>query len=89
MNITFNDLRKIKHSLPTGSVARIAKKLQIEEQAVRDYFGANKLENGKIVGKHVQPGPDGGIVNLEDTGILDLAKKILTEANRDTAGAVS
>lgn len=82
MNITFNELRAIKHSLPTGSVARIAQKLQIEEQTVRNYFGAWKYEDGEIAGKHVQPGPNGGIVNIEDTTILDLAKQIISEAKQ-------
>ncbi len=81
MYITFNELRKIKHSLPTGSVKKIADQLGTDEQAVRNYFGAKKYDNnGEIVGKHIQPGPDGGIVNLEDTVILDAAKKILEEA---------
>ncbi|MCB0619470.1 MAG: DNA-binding protein [Saprospiraceae bacterium] len=80
MNITFNELRDIKHSLPTGSVSRIARELQISEQTVRNYFGANKFEEGdEMVGKHVQPGPNGGIVSLKDTRILDLAKKIIEE----------
>jgi len=82
MYITFNELRRIKHSLPTGSVKRIAEALNIDEQSVRNYFGAKKYNNdGEIVGKHIQPGPDGGIVNLEETAILDMAKKILEEAN--------
>ena len=81
MYITFNELRKIKHSLPTGSVKRIAEQLKTDEQAIRNYFGAKKYDNnGEIVGKHIQPGPDGGIVHLEDTIILDAAKKILEEA---------
>ena len=81
MNITFDELRKIKHQLPTGSVARIAKKLGIDEQTVRNYFGANKYEDGEIVDRHIEPGPNGGIVHLEDTTILDLAKKIIKEKN--------
>ena len=80
MNISFNELRDVKHSLPTGSVSRIARELQISEQTVRNYFGANKFEEGdEMVGKHVQPGPNGGIVSLKDTRILDLAKKIIEE----------
>jgi len=31
MEITFEELRRIKHSLPKGSVARIARQLNIEE----------------------------------------------------------
>ncbi len=81
MNITFSELRAIKHRLPTGSIARIARELNIEEQTVRNYFGAKKFEEGKTVGMHIQPGPDGGIVHLEDTTILELAKKIIEEAS--------
>jgi hypothetical protein len=80
MYITFNELRDIKHALPTGSVARIAKELEVEEQTVRNYFGAQKYENGQIAGIQIQPGPGGGIVHLEDTKILELAKKIIQEA---------
>ncbi len=81
MYITFNELRDIKHSLPTGSVARIASELNIEEQTVRNYFGAQKYyEEGQIAGLQVQPGPDGGIVLIEDTRIIELAKKIIEEA---------
>lgn len=80
MYITFEELRRIKHSLPTGSVSRIAGELNIEEQTVRNYFGAKKYEDGRIVGKHVQPGPDGGFVELDDDTILKAAQRILAEA---------
>jgi len=79
MNITFEELRKIKHSLPTGSISKIANMLELEEQTVRNYFGAKKYENGQIVGQHIQPGPNGGIVSLENNTILELAKKIISE----------
>ncbi|MEZ5044246.1 MAG: DNA-binding protein [Saprospiraceae bacterium] len=79
MNITFNELREIKHKLPTGSVSKIAQILNIEEQTVRNYFGANKYQDGQITGKHIQPGPNGGIVNLKDTTILETALQILKE----------
>jgi len=85
MYITFEELRKIKHSLPTGSVGRIASELKIEEQTVRNYFGAKKYEDGRIVGKHIQPGPDGGYVELDDDTILKVAQRIIEE----TAGAES
>ena len=85
MNITFEELRQIKHQLPTGSVQRIANSLNLSEQTVRNYFGASKYQDGKIVGKHIQPGPNGGIVNLEDSAILDAARQIL----RDTQFATT
>ncbi len=79
MNITFNELRAIKHSLPTGSVSKIASELEIEEQTVRNYFGANKYGQGAITGRHLQPGPNGGIINLKDTAILETAKRLISE----------
>jgi hypothetical protein len=80
MNITFSELRRIKHELPTGSISKIAQELNMDEQTVRNYFGANKFNEGDYVGKHIQPGPNGGIVNLEDDTILLAAKKILHQA---------
>ena len=82
MNITFEELRAIKHKLPTGSVRRIAKELSLNEQTVRNYFGANKFGEGDITDKHIQPGPHGGIVHLEDTSILEAAKRILAETEK-------
>jgi predicted transcriptional regulator len=81
MHITFEELRTIKHSLPTGSIRRIAEELNIDKQTVRNYFGADKYENGKVVDRHVQPGPNGGIVELVDDTILNLAIKIIEEAS--------
>lgn len=84
MNITFNELREIKHKLPTGSVARIAKELQIDEQTVRNYFGAHKYaSDNEIVDAHIQPGPEGGIVHLEDTRILEIAQRIISESKQE------
>ena len=80
MNITFNELREIKHNLPTGSVKRIAETLEIEEQTVRNYFGAHKYSDGDIADLHTQPGPDGGIVTFEDTRIIELARQIIEES---------
>jgi len=77
MHISFNELRTIKHQLPTGSIQRIANELGITEQSVRNYFGAKKYDQGSIMGKHIQPGPQGGIVELASTNILDLAHQII------------
>ncbi len=80
MNITFRELRHIKHLLPTGSINKIAEELQIEPQTVRNYFGASKYQNGGLTGKHVQPGPEGGIVSLKDTTILDMARRMIEDS---------
>ncbi len=78
--ISFNELRRIKGSLPEGSIHRIADELNLTVQTVRNYFGGTDYAYGKNCGLHIQPGPDGGIVVLEDTTIYDMAIKILEEA---------
>lgn len=77
--ITFNELRKIKDSLPSGSSQRIADKLGVTVETVRNYFGGYNYRDGKSVGVHIEPGPDGGLVMLDDTVILDMALEILEE----------
>lgn len=81
MNITYSELRKIKHNLPTGSISKIASELQLNEQTVRNYFGAQKYTDGEVVPIHREQGPAGGIVQLEDDRILKLAMKILNQQN--------
>lgn len=77
--ITFNELRKIKDRLPSGSSQRIADRLGISVETVRNYFGGANYKEGKSVGFHIEPGPDGGLVSLDDTLILDIAMEILNE----------
>lgn len=77
--ITFNELRRIKDSLPDGATHRIADELHTTVQTVRNYFGGSNYEFGKNCGVHIEPGPDGGIVVLDDTTIYDMAIKILQE----------
>lgn len=79
MNITFDELRRIKHALPSGSITRIAEELQVDEQTVRNYFGAHDYKHGDVVEFHLEPGPNGGIVHLEDATILNRALQILGE----------
>jgi len=75
--ITFNELRKIKDSLPDGSIKKIAKEFGLTEETVRNYFGGANYTNGAAVGIHMEPGPNGGIVLLDDTAILDRAKELI------------
>lgn len=77
--ITFNELRRIKDALPHGSMQKIADEMGIEADTVRNYFGAQKFENGQGCGVHIEPGPDGGLVTLDDTAILEAAMKIIGE----------
>lgn len=73
--ITFNELRKIKDSLPDGIMHKIAEELNVTVETVRNYFGGYDYKNGNTCGVHIEPGPDGGLVMLDDTSILDLALK--------------
>lgn len=77
--ISFNELRRIKDSLPSGSTKRIADELNISIDTVRNYFGGCNYQEGQSVGIHIEKGPDGGLVTLDDTDILDAAKRILDE----------
>lgn len=75
--ITFGQLRKIKDQLPDGSIKKIAGKLDLSEETVRNYFGGWNFDRGQSAGIHIEKGPEGGIVTIEDTTILDLAESML------------
>ena len=75
--ITFNELREIKDKLPSGSMKKIAEKLDLNEETVRNYFGGWNFEKGESAGIHLEKGPNGGIVTIEDTTILDMAQKMM------------
>ena len=79
--ITFNELRRIKNCLPDGSIRQIAAELELSEDTVRNYFGGINQSAGNKCGIHIEPGPDGGIVMLDDPTILDKALIILGETN--------
>lgn len=75
--ITFNELRHIKDSLPAGCISQIAQEFGIEAETVRNYFGGANYVKGKSVGLHIEPGPNGGVVLLDDTAILDRAQQLM------------
>ena len=75
--ITFNELRHIKDSLPDGSIHQIAQEFGMEVETVRNYFGGANYVKGKSVGWHIEPGPDGGVVLLDDAAILDRAQELI------------
>ena len=83
--ITFNELRKIKDSLPDGSMHRIADELGMSVETVRNFFGGSNFKQGESVGLHLEPGPDGGLVMLDDTTVLDKALEILKETQPEVA----
>lgn len=71
--IKFAELRKIKDQLPDGSVHQIAEELKVPIETVWNYFGGHSYKEGQSCGVHIEPGPDGGYVTLDDTTILDMA----------------
>jgi predicted DNA-binding transcriptional regulator YafY len=75
--ITFNELRKIKDSLPDGSIRQLAQEFNVSVETVRNYFGGANYTKGKAVGIHMEPGPQGGIILLDDTTILERAKELI------------
>jgi len=87
--ITFNELRKIKDNLPQGSVSRIATELNLPVETVRNYFGGMTHSTGDNSGIHIEPGPDGGIVLLDDPSILEKALVILGEGKHKVASVAA
>lgn len=75
--IKFSELRRIKDNLPDGSIHQIADELQLPIETVWNYFGGHSYEKGQSCGVHIEPGPDGGYVSLDDTTILEKALSIL------------
>jgi len=75
--LTFNELRKIKDQLPSGSMRQIAEKLSINEETVRNYFGGRNFDKGQSIGIHFEQGPGGGIVTFDDTTILEMAQEMI------------
>jgi len=76
-SISFNRLRQIKDSLPEGATSKIAEQLGMPVETVRNYFGGQNFRDGQSCGVHIEQGPDGGIVLLDDTTILDLALQMI------------
>ena len=54
--------------------------LSLSVETVRNFFGGSNFEQGQSVGIHLEPGPDGGLVMLDDTTVLEKALEILKEA---------
>lgn len=75
--IKFTELRRIKDNLPDGSIHQIAENLQLPVETVRNYFGGSDYNKGQSCGVHLESGPDGGYVSLDDTTILDMALEMM------------
>ena len=75
MRTTFNRLRAVKNSLPHGSIDAIAAKLGLTGDEVRAFFNGEGTAD-----YHLEPGFDGGIVDLTNTRILEVALRRAWEA---------
>lgn len=75
-----NDIQRIEENqrpIALRKHAKIADDLGIDVETVRNYFGGDHYEEGKAVGIHFEKGPEGGIVQIDDTTILEKAKQML------------
>lgn len=79
--ISFTELRRIKDSLPDGSIHRIAESLDLPVETVWNYFGGYSYQEGQSCGLHIEPGPNGGYVSIDDTTILDMALELSNSSN--------
>lgn len=80
IKLTFEELRRIKHELPSGSMKRIAESLDIKEDEVRTCFsGGIHLNGNSASGIHREPGPEGRFIAIEDSRIIEIARQILLE----------
>ena len=68
-------------------MAKIADELGLEIDTVRNYFGGSNYRAGQSAGVHIEPGPDGGLVMLDDTQILDLALKMIGKEKEEEVEA--
>jgi hypothetical protein len=80
MNVTFEELRRVKHALPTGSITQLAQEFNMDEEAVRNYFGGGHYKNGQVAEFHLESGYGGGVVHLENTTIFDRAMEMIEAA---------
>jgi len=64
---------------PAAARNGLADELGIDVDTVRNYFGGKHYDAKGNVGIHVEQGPDGGVVTLDDTTILDAAMRILNQ----------
>lgn len=81
MVISFEELRGIKDKLPTGSINRIALELGVDADYVRNFFGGDHYDGeSAFPDVHFEKTATGTVVQVDDTAILECAKKIIAEA---------
>jgi predicted transcriptional regulator len=84
MVISFEELRKLKDSLPDGTIHQIAEELNISVETVRNYFGGYNFRNGEPTGEHFEKGYQGGFVEIQNSQILETAQKLAKQNGKTT-----
>ncbi len=77
MTLTFNQLRNLKDRLPEGSIRRMASEFNVSVETIRNYFGGANFKRGESMGIHIEPGPGGGLVHLDDPTIYHRACELI------------
>lgn len=81
MVISFEEFRRVKDSLPVGSMKRIADQCHVDEETVRNYFGGTHFDTGEVTGVHFEKSVNGGLVRVDDPEIFECAKQLLGSVN--------
>lgn len=80
--LLYSEFRMLRDNLPHGAIDIISKRLGITPDEVRHYFHATAEDGVPILtGLHHEEGPDGGIVELDDSIILDAALELIQQKN--------
>ena len=80
MVISFEALRNLKDSMPPGSIEKIAGELGLEPDRVRNYFGGDHFDKDQAIsGVHFEKGVNGGLVDIQNTEILEAARRIVEQ----------
>lgn len=74
---TFNRLREVKDSLPHGSMDRIAEEVGMSGEEVRSFFRGETSDHNGI---HMEQGPEGGVIEMDNTRILEVALRLAWES---------
>ncbi len=77
MVIKFEELHRIKNSLPSGSMQKIADDLGVDIETVQNNFG--DFSAGIKVSMHIEKDVNGGYVKLDNPEIFEYARILLEE----------
>ncbi len=82
MLITLEKLKEIKKNLPSGGFSQIAKKLNMEEQDIRDFFEVSHASSDQTNSWYRKAGPSRDTLKIENPIILQVAKELINESQK-------